>query len=157
MQCNCWILCKQISFKGGWQCDQMVRLFSIFGHLQQWKLAQYCHKFAKVGSLFCQIRNKPSKIGQQLVNFCQSGEILPNLVTLVVGKVHRPIEVFCPDWQITFWNLMRPILVLYVYWWPVNSTFILFTFSRVSVQQIKIRFRFVQTIFDTSIIAGGSR
>ena len=40
---------------------------------------------AKVGSAFCQIRNKPSKIWQRLLNFCQRGEILPNLVTLVIG------------------------------------------------------------------------
>ena len=36
--------------------------FSIFGHLQQWKLAQSCHTFAKVCSAFCQIRNILSKI-----------------------------------------------------------------------------------------------
>ena len=35
---------------------------SIFGHLQQ------CHKFAQVGSVFCKIRNKLSKICQRLVN-----------------------------------------------------------------------------------------
>ena len=52
---------------------------SIFGHLQQWKLAQKCDKFAKVGSAFCQIRNKASKFFQWLVNFCQSGKISPNL------------------------------------------------------------------------------
>ena len=43
--------------------------FSIFSHLQQWKLAQSCHKFAKVGSAFCQIRNTLSKICQRLVNY----------------------------------------------------------------------------------------
>ena len=32
--------------------------FSIFGHLQPWKFAKQCHKFAKVGSTFCQISNK---------------------------------------------------------------------------------------------------
>ena len=36
----------------------------------------------KVSAAFCQIRNKPSKFGQILVNFCQSGEFSPNLVTL---------------------------------------------------------------------------
>ena len=43
--------------------------FSIFGHLRQWKLSQKCHKFAKVSSAFCQIRNKPLKFCQILVNF----------------------------------------------------------------------------------------
>ena len=55
--------------------------FSIFGRLQQWKLAQSYHKFAKVGSVLCQIWTKPSNFFQWLVNFCQSGEISPNLVT----------------------------------------------------------------------------
>ena len=45
--------------------------FSIFGHLQNWKLAQKCHKFPKVGSTFYQIRNKPSKICQKLIKICQ--------------------------------------------------------------------------------------
>ena len=56
--------------------------FPIFGHLQQWKFAQKCHKFAKVGSLFCQIRKKPFKICQRFVKFYQSCEISPNQVTL---------------------------------------------------------------------------
>ena len=57
--------------------------FSIFGHLQLWKLAQKCSKFAKLCLAFCQIRNKLSKICQILVYFCQSSKILPNLVTLI--------------------------------------------------------------------------
>ena len=50
-------------------------IFQYLVHLQHWKLAQICNKFAKVGSAFCQLINMPSK-------FCQSGEISPNLVTL---------------------------------------------------------------------------
>ena len=46
------------------------------------KLAQKWNKFAKVSLLFCQIRNKPSKICQRPVKYCQSGEISPHLVTL---------------------------------------------------------------------------
>ena len=42
---------------------------SIFGHLQQWKLAQKCNKFTKVGLLFCQIRNKLPKSCKRLENF----------------------------------------------------------------------------------------
>ena len=41
-------------------------------------------QLAIVGSAFCQKRNKPPKVCQKLVNFCQSGEISPNLVTLVL-------------------------------------------------------------------------
>ena len=56
---------------------------STFGHLYQWKLAQWHTKFAKVGPRFSQIVNKPSKNCPRLWRFCQNGEILPNLVTLV--------------------------------------------------------------------------
>ena len=57
--------------------------FSIFGHLQQLKLAQWFYKFSKVSSAFRQIRNRLSKICQIFVNFCQSGKISQNLVTLL--------------------------------------------------------------------------
>ena len=43
--------------------------FAKFGHLQQWKLVQFCNKFAKVGSTWCQLRNKPPKNGRRLVKF----------------------------------------------------------------------------------------
>ena len=39
---------------------------------------------AKVGSKFCQAKNKPSKVCLKFLNVCTSGEILPNLVTLVI-------------------------------------------------------------------------
>ena len=57
--------------------------FSIFGHLQQLKLAQWFYKFSKVCSAFRQIRNRLSKICQIFVLFCQSGKISQNLVTLL--------------------------------------------------------------------------
>ena len=56
---------------------------SIFDHLQQRKLTQKCKKCAKVGSTFCQKRNKRSEFCQMLVKFCQSGKISPNLATLI--------------------------------------------------------------------------
>ena len=59
------------------QCDQMIRLF-----FNIWPFEQQCHKFGKVGLAFCQIRNKLQQICQWLVNFFQSGDILPNQVTL---------------------------------------------------------------------------
>ena len=65
------------------QCDQMVRLFFNIRPFEMIKLAQQCNNFAKVGSTFYQIRNKLPKICQRLVKCYQSGEILPNLVTLV--------------------------------------------------------------------------
>ena len=48
-------------------------IFSIFGHLQYWTFAQYHMEFAK----FCQSHLK----------ICPSGEISPNLVTLLCGDV----------------------------------------------------------------------
>ena len=77
---NCGFSVKH--FKPYKQSDQMVRFFSILVHLPEWKLAQKCHKFAKVGSAFCLMRNNPSKISQWLVNFCLSDKILTNQVTL---------------------------------------------------------------------------
>ena len=41
------------------------------------------------------VRNKPPKICQRLVNFCQSGQISPNLVTLVQCDLLSPkIEIY---------------------------------------------------------------
>ena len=56
--------------------------YSKFGHLHQWKLAQWHTKFAKVGPRFFQIVNKPSKNCPRLWRFWQNGKISPNLVTL---------------------------------------------------------------------------
>ena len=63
---------------------------SIFGHGQQWKLSKKCNKLDKVSWLFCWIRNKPSKICQKLVKFCQSGGISSNLVTMLDGVAAKP-------------------------------------------------------------------
>ena len=76
---------RQISMIRGQGCARVTRwldYFWLFGHLQQWKLAQWRHWFNKICLAFCQIRNKPSKICQILENCCQSGKILPNLATL---------------------------------------------------------------------------
>ena len=63
---------------------RLLDYFSTFGHLHQWKFAQKYTKFAKVGSKFFQVVNKPLKNGPRLWIFYQSGKILPNLVTLAV-------------------------------------------------------------------------
>ena len=46
------------------------------------KIAQLHIEFAQNISKFCQIPNEPFQNGQSFVTVCQSGEILPNLVTL---------------------------------------------------------------------------
>ena len=60
--------------------------FSTFGHLHQWKLAQWHTKFAKDDPKFSQTVNKTSKYCTRHWRFYQNGEILPNLVTMVLSK-----------------------------------------------------------------------
>ena len=48
--------------------------------MQKYKL------FAKVGSQFCQILNSYTRNGQKLLKCCPSGEISPNMVTLVSSQ-----------------------------------------------------------------------
>ena len=81
---------------------------SIFAHWQQWKFAQGDTKYAKVGSKLCKIIIKPSQNFQRRLNFYQSGEILPNLVTLVLDWLafHNKLALSDPifptrnSWQI---------------------------------------------------------
>ena len=71
------------------QCDQMDRLFFNFWWFTTMKACHFDEMFAKVGLKFCQILNKPSKDSQKVLNFCQSGEISPNLVTLIETRNER--------------------------------------------------------------------
>ena len=84
--------------------------FSIFGHLQHWKLAQQCNKFAKVGSAFSQVRNKLSKFFPKWRNFTKSGHTV--CVIIIIVKTIRikflpKISCFFPFWiscQDLTWN-----------------------------------------------------
>ena len=58
----------------------------IFQYLQHLKLDQYCHKFAKIGSAFCQVRNR-QKFAKDLETF---------------AKVFRPIWSHCYVYLPTF-------------------------------------------------------
>ena len=58
----------------------------IFQYLQHLKLDQYCHKFAKIGSAFCQVRNR-QKFAKDLETF---------------AKVFRPIWSHCNVYLPTF-------------------------------------------------------
>ena len=63
------------------QCDEIAILFfSAFGPLEQCKFAQKYQIIAKVGSQFCLIVNQET--AKNFLEFCPSGKILPNLVTL---------------------------------------------------------------------------
>ena len=71
------------------QGDQMDRLFFNFWWFTTMKACHFDEMFAKVGWKFCQILNKPSKDSQKVLNLCQSGEISPNLVTLIETRNER--------------------------------------------------------------------
>ena len=47
------------------------------------KFVQKHQKLTQVGLIIFQIQNNLAKISQRLWNFCQSGEISPNLFTLL--------------------------------------------------------------------------
>ena len=97
--------------------------FSVFGHLQQSKLAQKGHKFANVGSAIYKVKYKPSKICQRFVNFCQSGEISPNLVTLdPTHSVSGPGYFLfrSKDLMMEVWMLLAEVRV-HEHGWPHNS------------------------------------
>ena len=69
------------------QCDQMVRLF-----FNIWSFAtkKFSPIMSQIGQSMLSIlpnMKKPSIICQILVNFCQSGKILPNLFTLFMEDV----------------------------------------------------------------------
>ena len=66
---------------------RLLDFYVIFGHLQHRKIAQKHIKFAKVRSKCFQIPSKLFQNGQSCLTLCQSGKILPNLVTLPF--VHR--------------------------------------------------------------------
>ena len=68
------------------QCDQMAILFSTFGRLHEWKFSQWHTKFTKVVPKFCQKVNTPLKKSSKTVKILPSGEISPNLVTLLLAN-----------------------------------------------------------------------
>ena len=68
------------------QCDQMAILFSTFGRLHEWKFSQWHTKFTKVVPKFCQKVNTPLKKSPKTVKILPSGEISPNLVTLLLAN-----------------------------------------------------------------------
>ena len=49
------------------------------------KICPKALKVAKVGSTFCQVLNRPFTNFQSRLKVCQSGEILPNLVTMLAS------------------------------------------------------------------------
>ena len=79
------ILKNNLAIRSHWirvHCDQMARLFSIFGHLQQLKLAPKTYTFFQSRWKIYQSQNKPSNVCKIFLLFCQRGEILPNPLSL---------------------------------------------------------------------------
>ena len=67
--------------------NRWVYYFSIFAHLHEWKFAERHTKFVKL----CEILNELLKNCRKLFRFCQSGEISPNLVTLLFSWKSRNV------------------------------------------------------------------
>ena len=85
-----------------WPNGQIIG--SIFGQLQHWIFApNHRPKFAKVSAKFCKIEDKLFQNGQSFITACQSGEISPNLVTLLTiqpeQKQHEGGGRILPDWS----------------------------------------------------------
>ena len=75
------------------QCDQMARLLVQYLATYNNKIFPNIIKIAKIGSKFCQRLRKSFKNYSRLLKYCQSGEILPNLVTLIGRFVHTRLCV----------------------------------------------------------------
>ena len=78
------------SMDSGNQCDQMGQInYSKFGYCQQRKLAQLHKTLDKAGSKFCQMLKTHARKFAKDFKICQSGEILPNLVTVqLIDSLH---------------------------------------------------------------------
>ena len=96
------------------QCDQMVRLFFKIWPLATIKISPIMYQiFQSRLKRLCQIQNKLSEICQRIVKFCQSGEISPNLVTLVESLMREPVFIMhCSSTRWTLYIYMRVI-----HWW----------------------------------------
>ena len=119
------------------QCDKMVRLFFSIWLFATMQISPLMSQICQSRLSICQKRNKLSKNCQRLVNFCQSGKISPNLVTLsealllsfllLLGPasglgVPEALRIlhFCVHlkWDIGYtWRLAWPILLKIVQQW----------------------------------------
>ena len=86
----------------------MVRLFFNIWSFTTGKSWPKHDIFAKVGPKFCQSLNNPLTIWQIFINFCQSGEMSPNLVTLILSQVQPYILCRLVLAQ-THWSLKMPM------------------------------------------------
>ena len=68
--------------------DQMARLF--FQHLAIYNIENWPNskKNCHIMFIFCQTLNKPLQNQPTLLKYCQSGEILANLATLILTSSH---------------------------------------------------------------------
>ena len=73
----------------------MVILFVYIRPFAGMKFAQWRKMLTKVGSNFCPILNKHSHNCPRLLKYCQTGEISPNLVTLITDclPAYLPVPI----------------------------------------------------------------
>ena len=81
-----------------------LEYFLMLAHEELWKLAQYYTKFAKVGSTFCQIRNKLSKICQRLISFFSKVAKFCQIWSRWIGIERLKTEI--DKWGATDWDLI---------------------------------------------------
>ena len=75
---------NDVAIKSRQQCDQMAKLFlSTFCHFTTYKICPISRKNCKSRFKILPITKRKLENCQRLLNFCQSGESSPDLVTLV--------------------------------------------------------------------------
>ena len=109
---------KKLDNRRGWCHTNSVtrrrNYFSNFWPLIIMKICPIERKNPKVDLQFGQVLNKPSKNYQRLWKFCQSGKILPSLVTL--HTKNRPDKAW--PWKTYFVRKANASLMIsFIIWW----------------------------------------
>ena len=81
------ILCVLISSVTRW-LDYLL----ILSHMQQWKFGQWHKCWPKQVHIFAQHKISPHIIAKDFKNIAKNGDILPNLVTLIISTKSQPPE-----------------------------------------------------------------
>ena len=98
-----WLVIQTTLHKRERQCDQMVELFVQYLAIH---ISENWPNRIEVGSKFSQTLNAPLQIWPRLLNYCQSGEISRNLVTL-----ERDTNDNCNEWQKLWTNVATVSLI----------------------------------------------
>ena len=98
-----WLVIQTTLHKRERQYDQMVELFVQYLAIH---ISENWPNRIEVGSKFSQTLNAPLQIWPRLLNYCQSGEISRNLVTL-----ERDTNDDCNEWQKLWTNVATVSLI----------------------------------------------